>query len=78
MVDGFRVVSREVIKVALRDERRYLKALGQEGEDEAATLYPDGFSAEASQLKLNMLVMDVPALAEKPKEVDFSDRYIEK
>ncbi|EQC1013430.1 hypothetical protein ISE00_23975 [Pseudomonas aeruginosa] len=71
MVGGFCVVSREVIKVALRDERRYLRALGQEGEEgeeEAATLYPDGFSVEASQLKLNMLVMDVPALVEKPKE----------
>lgn len=78
MVGGFCVVSREVIKVALRDERRYLRALGQEGEEEAVTLYPDGFSVEASQLKLNMLVMDVPALVEKPKEVDFSDRYIEK
>lgn len=31
-----------------------------------------------SQLKLDKLVMDVPALAEKPREVDFSDRYIEK
>ena len=50
MVGGFCVVSREVIKVALRDERRYLRALGQEGEEgeeEAATLYPDGFSVEA-------------------------------
>ncbi|RPL87682.1 hypothetical protein IPC1301_29830 [Pseudomonas aeruginosa] len=31
-----------------------------------------------SQLKLDKLVMDVPALAEKPTSVDFSERYIEK
>ncbi|EPJ2923407.1 hypothetical protein [Pseudomonas aeruginosa] len=31
-----------------------------------------------SQLKLDKLVMDVPALAEKAKRVDFSERYIEK
>ncbi|HBN8495846.1 TPA: hypothetical protein ACTL7U_003128 [Pseudomonas aeruginosa] len=31
-----------------------------------------------SQLKLDKLVMDVPALAEKPTRVDFSERYIEK
>ncbi len=31
-----------------------------------------------SQLKLDKLVIDVPALTEKPGAVDFSDRYIEK
>ena len=30
------------------------------------------------QLKLDKLVMDVPALAEQPTSVDFSERYIEK
>ena len=31
-----------------------------------------------SQLKLDKLVMDVPALAQNPRAVDFSERYIEK
>ena len=48
-VDGFRVVSREVIEVALRDEQHYLRACDQDAEEEEAiaTLYPDGFSAQA-------------------------------
>lgn len=47
VVDGFRVVSREVIEVALRDEPHYLKAFDQEDEDEPESLYKDGFSARA-------------------------------
>lgn len=53
VIDGFRVVSREVIEVALRDEPHYLKAFDQEDEeedeeeDEPASLYKDGFSARA-------------------------------
>ncbi len=46
-VDGFRVVSREVIEVVLRDEQHYLRAFNQEEEDEEKSLYPDGFSAQA-------------------------------
>ncbi len=48
MIDGFRVVSREVLEVVLRDEKHYLKAFEAEGEDEGetTTLYPDGFSAQ--------------------------------
>lgn len=48
VVDGYRIVSREVIEVALRDEKHYLKAFEEEGEDPrgAITLYPDGFSAQ--------------------------------
>jgi len=47
VVDGFRIVSREVIEVALRDELHYLKALDKQGANEVATLYPEGFSASA-------------------------------
>ncbi len=49
LIDGSRVVSREVIEVALRDEQHYLRAFAQdsEKEDVTATLYPDGFSAQA-------------------------------
>ncbi|MCP3432550.1 nuclease-related domain-containing protein [Stutzerimonas stutzeri] len=47
VVDGFRIVSREVIEVALRDELHYLKALDKQGANEVATLYPEGFSATA-------------------------------
>ena len=47
MVDGFRIVSREVIEVALRDELHYLKVLDKQGANEVATLYPEGFSASA-------------------------------
>lgn len=42
-VDGFRVVSREVIEVAMRDESHYLRAFDQEDEEEPVSLYPDGF-----------------------------------
>ena len=47
MVDGFRIVSREVIEVTLRDELHYLKVLDKQGANEVATLYPEGFSASA-------------------------------
>ena len=47
VVDGFRVVSREVIEVALRDEQHYLRAFDQDEEKEPAPLYPHGFSARA-------------------------------
>ncbi|SBW85142.1 hypothetical protein PVE_P0099 (plasmid) [Pseudomonas veronii 1YdBTEX2] len=47
VVDGFSVVSREVIEVALHDEQHYLRAFGQEEEKEPAALYPHGFSARA-------------------------------
>ncbi|WOF78973.1 nuclease-related domain-containing protein [Stutzerimonas kunmingensis] len=47
VVDGFRIVSREVIELALRDELHYLKALDKQGANEVATLYPEGFSASA-------------------------------
>lgn len=46
-VDGFRVVSREVMEIALRDEKHYLRPLDQVGEVEEETLYPKGFSAPA-------------------------------
>lgn len=42
VVDGFRVRSREVIEVALRDEQRYLRAFDQDEEKELALLYPHG------------------------------------
>lgn len=45
VVDGFRVVSREVIEVALRDETHNLQRLDQEEKAEVASLYPNGFSA---------------------------------
>lgn len=47
VVDGFRVVSREVIEVTLRDEQHYLRAFDQDEEEEPASLYPDGFSPQA-------------------------------
>lgn len=47
VVDGFRVVSREVIEVALRDEQHYLSVFDQEDEKEPTSLYPHGFSAQA-------------------------------
>ncbi|WP_256578211.1 hypothetical protein [Pseudomonas sp. PIC25] len=49
VVDGALVVSREVLEVALRDEQHYLRAFDQGAEEEEAiaTLYPDGFSAQA-------------------------------
>lgn len=45
--DGFRVVSREVMEIALRDEKHYLRPLDQVDEVEEETLYPTGFSAPA-------------------------------
>lgn len=47
IIDGFRVVSREVIEVAARDEAHYLRVLDHEDADEATSLYSDGFSAQA-------------------------------
>jgi hypothetical protein len=49
VVDDALVISREVLDVALRDELHYLRAFDQEAEEEEAiaTLYPDGFSAQA-------------------------------
>lgn len=44
-VDGFRVVSREVLEVVLRDEKRLLGRIDQLGEDNRSSLFPDGFSA---------------------------------
>lgn len=44
-VDGFRVVSREIMEIALRDEKHYLRPLDQVDEVEEETLYPEGFSA---------------------------------
>ena len=47
LLDGFRVVSREVVEVALKDQKHYLQPLDAEDEAEVQTLYPDGFSAQA-------------------------------
>lgn len=49
VVDDALVISREVLEVALRDEQHYLRAFDQDAEEEEAiaTLYPDGFSAQA-------------------------------
>ncbi|WP_244153950.1 hypothetical protein [Pseudomonas guineae] len=47
IVDGFRVVSREVIEVTLRDEQHYLRAFDQDEEEEPESLYPVGFSPQA-------------------------------
>ncbi len=44
-VDGFLMVSREVIEVALRDEKHYLKAFADELEVTETSVYPAGFSA---------------------------------
>ncbi|MBP2698305.1 NERD domain-containing protein [Pseudomonas aeruginosa] len=44
-VDGFRVVSREVLEVILRDEKRLLGGIDQLGEESRSSLFPDGFSA---------------------------------
>lgn len=44
-VDGFRVVSREVLEVVLRDEKRLLGGIDQLGEESRSSLFPDGFSA---------------------------------
>lgn len=45
VVDGFHVVSREIIEIALRDELHYLRAFEQMDEVEVDTLYAEGFSA---------------------------------
>ncbi|ROZ84200.1 NERD domain-containing protein [Pseudomonas neustonica] len=47
LLDGFRVVSREVMEVALKDQKHYLQPLDAEDDAEIQTLYPDGFSAQA-------------------------------
>mgnify|MGYP003112168934 CR=1 FL=1 len=47
LLDGFRVVSREVMEVALKDQKHYLQHLDTEKDSEVQTLYPDGFSAPA-------------------------------
>lgn len=51
VVDGFHVVSREVMEIALRDEQHYLREFGQIDEAKVGsvveTLYADGFSAQA-------------------------------
>ncbi|WP_298448579.1 nuclease-related domain-containing protein [uncultured Marinobacter sp.] len=47
LIGGFRVVSREVIEVALKDQRHYLQPLDTEAAQEPRTLYPKGFSAQA-------------------------------
>lgn len=51
VVDGFHVVSREIMEIALRDEPHYLRAFEQmdeaEVENKEETLYADGFSAQA-------------------------------
>ncbi|ELM3723713.1 hypothetical protein RYR28_002508 [Edwardsiella piscicida] len=51
VVDGFYVVSREVMEIALRDEQHYLREFGQIDEAKVGsaveTLYADGFSAQA-------------------------------
>ncbi|WP_417663477.1 NERD domain-containing protein [Pseudomonas sp.] len=47
VVDCFRVVSREVIEVTLRDEQHYLRTFEQDEEQEPASLYSHGFSAQA-------------------------------
>lgn len=46
-VDGFRVISREVVEVALRDEKHYLRPLDLHDEYNIETQYPSGFSAQA-------------------------------
>jgi Holliday junction resolvase-like predicted endonuclease len=45
LIDGFRVVSREVLEVVLRDETRYLKPLDEEDHNPDDSLYPRGFIA---------------------------------
>ncbi|MFM5213807.1 MULTISPECIES: nuclease-related domain-containing protein [Aeromonas] len=51
VVDGFHVVSREIMEIALRDEPHYLREFEEMDEAEAGneveTLYADGFSAQA-------------------------------
>ena len=45
-VDGFRVVSREVLEVILRDEQHLLRPLDQLGEDDQSSLFPEGFTVD--------------------------------
>lgn len=45
-VDGFRVLSREVLEVILRDEQHLLRPLDQLDEDGQGSLFPDGFTAD--------------------------------
>lgn len=45
IVDGFKVVSREVLEVVLRDEKALLRPLDQLDSAEKDSLFPDGFSA---------------------------------
>jgi hypothetical protein len=47
IVDGFRVVSREVLEVVLRDEKHLLRPLDQEPSESAESLFPAGFSPQA-------------------------------
>ncbi|MBK1885226.1 nuclease-related domain-containing protein [Marinobacter sp. DY40_1A1] len=46
-IDNFRIVSREVLEFALKDQKHYLQPLDTETEPEPRTLYPAGFSAQA-------------------------------
>ncbi|WP_238705568.1 NERD domain-containing protein [Pseudomonas sp. FSL W7-0098] len=45
-VVGFKVVSREVLEVILRDEKRLLRPLDPLDEDDPLTLFPGGFTAD--------------------------------
>jgi hypothetical protein len=45
-VDGFRVVSREVLEIILRDEKQLLRPIDQLDEESRDSLFPDGFTAE--------------------------------
>lgn len=47
VVDGFNVVAREIMEIALRDEKHFLQPLDQVDEGEGGTLYARGFSAQA-------------------------------
>ena len=42
-IDGYRIVSREVLEVILRDEKRFLRRMDQD-DDGRVSLFPDGFS----------------------------------
>ncbi len=44
-IDGFRVVSREVLEVILRDEKQLLRPIDQPDEDSRRSLFPGGFTA---------------------------------
>lgn len=45
-VDGFRVVSREVLEVTLRDEQHLLRPLDQLSEDDQRSLFPEWFTVD--------------------------------